>query len=161
MDKTGTTSVQQAFAREAAVLEAQCQLHFLHVFPDRKKFNGNHSPYLRPLFCKFPRARRRLSAMGLTDDEKIDGYNDNTTAALRREFEQKNAENILLSAEVISHFQPEDLQGLASWARGLAEKVTVVACVRHPEHALSSEIQQRLPGHSNAPIAHTSSQGTT
>ncbi|KZX51350.1 hypothetical protein A3709_11070 [Halioglobus sp. HI00S01] len=144
LDKTGTTNAQEAFAAKADALERQCNLHFPCTFTGRKKFSGNHSPYLRPLFCEFPRARRRLSGMGLHTEADIERYNRATLADLQQGFAATHADSVLFSAEVITHFQPEDLTGLAQWATQLAEKVTVIACVRHPEHALSSEIQQRL-----------------
>ncbi|QFU74714.1 hypothetical protein EY643_03045 [Halioglobus maricola] len=144
LDKTGTTSVQRAFAREAALLESNCDLHFPHIFPDRVHFDGNHSPYLRALFCEFPRARRRLAARGLTSEEEIAHYNRTTLKALHAGFTATSATRLLLSAEVVTHFQQEDLESLKLWCQELAENITVIACIRHPVHALASEMQQRL-----------------
>ncbi|MEM9255389.1 MAG: hypothetical protein AAGA91_08075 [Pseudomonadota bacterium] len=61
-----------------------------------------------------------------------------------RGFAKTSARNLLLSAEGIGHFEYELLVKLADWLSLHTEHVVIIACVRHPISALSSEIQQRL-----------------
>ena len=144
LDKTGTTSVQSELAARAALLESTLDIHFPTTFRQWPGFRGNHSNLLRPLFARDPRAARRLAARGLHNEEEVIAFNRQNLEDLNAGFARTRSNDLLLSAEVISHFKPVDLQGLAQWSHELAQRVVVIACIRHPVHALSSEIQQRL-----------------
>lgn len=144
LGKTGTTSIQQELASRAEPLASRCDLHFPTQLSHWKQFRGNHSNLLRARFAQAPRPRRRLATLGLRSDHDIDAYNAVNQRDLLAGFAASSARNLMLSAEVVSHFEPVDLGALASWCRELAGEVVVVACIRHPVHALASEIQQRL-----------------
>ncbi len=144
LGKTGTTSIQRELAENAAALDARCALHFPTQLSRWKQFRGNHSDLLRARFAAAPRARRRLATLGLYNDTDIAEYNATNERDLLTGFTASSARDLLLSAEVVAHFEPADLDALAQWCRSLASEVAVIACVRHPAHALSSEIQQRL-----------------
>jgi hypothetical protein len=144
LGKTGTTSVQRELAGKAGELESHCHLHFPTRLSQWKHFRGNHSDMLRALFAQAPRPRRRLATLGLNDDDDIAAYNARNQRDLVAGFAESTARDLLLSDEVVAHFEPVDLAALAEWCRGLAAQVVVLACIRHPVHALSSEIQQRL-----------------
>lgn len=144
LGKTGTTSIQLNLLEQADLLEKQHGLHFPRDLPTGTPFNGNHSMLLRALFSKSPRVRGRLSAIGLNSDQEIERFNQNNLEALERGFAASGASQALLSAESVGHFDEEDLKDLASWGRRIAREFKLVACIRNPVHALSSEIQQRL-----------------
>lgn len=144
LGKTGTTAIQRQLMASADMLEPDFGIHYPRHFPDSTRFTGNHSTVLRALFCKYPPAKRRLSAVGLHTDGEIAQYNKANRAAMHRAFQATTASQLLLSAESVSHFTTEDLADLAAWGQSLAHEVKLVACVRNPVHALPSEIQQRL-----------------
>ena len=144
LGKTGTTSIQRELAEKAARIESRCALHFPTALTHWKQFRGNHSDMLRAMFAQAPRPRRRLATLGLHNDDDIASYNTVNQSDLLAGFAACNAQDLLFSAEVVAHFEPVDLAALAEWCRGLATQVVVLACIRHPVHALSSEIQQRL-----------------
>ncbi|KAA1189184.1 hypothetical protein F0M18_16040 [Pseudohalioglobus sediminis] len=144
LGKTGTTSVQRDILANAGLLESRYDIHYPTRFPHERHFQGNHSILLRALFSGHPDVRQRLAARGMESDEQLAAYNKRTRACLEQGFRKSKATNLLLSAESVAHFYRPDMLELAEWLRGYAEEVRVVACVRHPVHALSSEIQQRL-----------------
>ena len=144
LGKTGTTSIQLDLWRMADQLDAGCGLHFPCALPEKTPFRGNHSMLLRAMFCNELRARKRLSSIGLHNDEQISAFNAANQRALELGFARTSAPQALLSAESIGHFSEDDLNDLARWAQDIGREVKLLACIRHPVHALSSEIQQRL-----------------
>jgi len=144
LGKTGTTSVQRDILANARVLESQHDIHYPRYFPHERHFEGNHSILLRALYSSHPDVRQRLAARGMETAEQLADYNRQTLSCLESSFRKTSANNLLLSAESVAHFYRPDMLELAEWLRGYAEEIVVVACVRHPVHALSSEIQQRL-----------------
>ena len=144
LGKTGTTSIQQDILARAVELESRHDIHYPTDFPHERHFRGNHSMLLRALFSSQENVRQRLAAKGLVSDESIDTYNKQTLQRLEKGFAASNASRLLLSAEGVGHFSREDMLKLAQWLQTYADNIKVVACLRHPAHALSSEIQQRL-----------------
>lgn len=144
LGKTGTTSIQQQLLQHADLLESRYDLHFPRRFPHEHRFEGNHSLLLRALYPDSDAARRRLAGLGLTSRSAIEDYNRKTIAQLEAGFAGTTASRLLLSAEGLGHFSADDLGAVAEWVAGIAEEVKVIACLRHPIDALSSEIQQRL-----------------
>lgn len=144
LGKTGTTSIQADLLREGRVLESKFDLHFPRSFPQLPNFDGNHSIPLRAIYHEHPDVRKRLAAQGLQTQAQIDAYNADTLRGLQQGFEKSSASQLLLSAEGVGHFRKPDLIALSEWLRSLSEQVVVIACLRHPAAALSSEIQQRL-----------------
>ena len=78
LGKTGTTSIQADLLAEADVLESAYDLHFPRAFPPSRKFNGNHSFFLRALFQQDPETNARLAAHGLTTRALVEAYNKET-----------------------------------------------------------------------------------
>lgn len=144
LGKTGTTSIQGDILRHVRWLESSCDLHYPVDFPHERQFRGNHSLPLRVMFSSQEAVRRRLAARGLVGEEAIADYNRQTRSCLEKSFAGSNASRLLLSAEGVGHFSRQDMQSLAQWLQGYADEIRVVACLLHPAHALSSEIQQRL-----------------
>ncbi len=144
LGKTGTTSVQADLLAKSAELEARHDLLYPSHFPHEPHFLGNHSRLLRTQFADSETVRRRLAARGLVTDQSIATYNRKTLECLQACFAASKATRLLLSAETVGHFAGDDMLGLAELLRGYAEEIRVIACLRHPAHALSSEIQQRL-----------------
>ena len=144
LGKTGTTSVQRDILANAKLLESKHDIFYPTHFPHERHFHGNHSILLRALYSSHADVRARLVARGLESAEQLAAYNKQTLACLERGFAQTGAANLMLSAESVAHFYRPDMLELAQWLSGYADEIIVLACVRHPVHALSSEIQQRL-----------------
>lgn len=144
LGKTGTTSVQKDILANAALLESRHDIHYPTVFPHERHFEGNHSILLRTLYSTHPDVRKRLAALGMETEQFLANYNRQTLASLQRSFDKSSASCLMLSAESVAHFYRPDMLELAQWLNGLADEIIVIACVRHPVHALSSELQQRL-----------------
>ncbi len=144
LSKTGTTSIQRDILENAPLLEERFDIHYPREFPESPPFNGNHSRVLRALFCEHPDAQRRLPTIGIHSDEELRAYQRGCREKLEEGFAGSGASTLLLSAESVCNFSDCDMAALAQWTACLAESVRVIACVRHPVHALSSEIQQRL-----------------
>lgn len=144
LSKTGSTSIQRNIFERAALLESRYDIHFPVDLPGDPPFNGNHSKMLRALFSGHPEAQRRLPTIGIHSAAELRDYTAACRQRLERSFAASEAGSLLLSAESVCNFKPCDLASLSQWASSLADRVRVIACVRHPVHALSSEIQQRL-----------------
>lgn len=144
LGKTGSTSIQQDLLAGADLLESKYDLHLPRNFTHTRQHRGNHSMLLRSLFSDDPEVRKRLAAQGLSSTTAIEQYNQKTLSQLHAGFASSNASNLLLTAEGVGHFKKPQLEELAHWLKELAGEIKIVACVRHPVHALSSEIQQRL-----------------
>ena len=144
LGKTGTTTIQQDILANAELLETKYDVHYPRRFSHADRYEGNHSVLLRALFSNAPAVRQRLSEIGIPDQQAIDKFNKLTTNRLLRSFEKTSADQLLLSAESVGHFRQAQMTELFNWLNELSESITVVACLRHPVHALSSEIQQRL-----------------
>lgn len=144
LGKTGTSAVQAQLLQHAGRLEREQDMHFPRLLDSSGPFDGNHSQYLNAMF---------VDETGLGRSHKVAGFKSRETlalhaAGLRRQFEQgfaaSGASQLLLSAEVIGHFSQSRLLLLAGWLQQFAREVEIIACIRHPLDALSSEIQQRL-----------------
>lgn len=144
LGKTGTTTIQKDLLANAELLESRYGLHYPRGFSHAKRHEGNHSILLRALFSDTPEVQGRLVAMGLATPQTVDKFNDKTLAQLKRGFESTTASDLLISAEGVGHFRRPQMDDLAAWLSEISESIIVVACVRHPLQALSSEIQQRL-----------------
>jgi len=144
LSKTGTTSIQRVLLDNAALLESQHGIHYPRGFPENPPFRGNHSRFVRALFCAHPEAQRRLPTIGIHSNAELQNYTGTCLQQLAAGFAATTAQDLLISAESVCNFKDVDARALAEWCRGIAESVKVIACVRHPEHALASEIQQRL-----------------
>lgn len=144
LGKTGSSAIQQALLRHADDLESNNGVLVPRGIDDPRPFAGNHSVYLRSLCSERPHELRVNIAAGLGDAKQL----QRVDAALRQQYESifssSSAKTLLLSAEGIGHFDRASTQTLARWLQGLGTKVEVIACVRHPRHALAAEIQQRL-----------------
>lgn len=144
LGKTGTTAIQHALLREAGRLETDFDIHYPVDFDDSRKFDGNHTLFLRSLFQ--PRADKKRSSIvaGLGDPEALARSNDQLMGQFQSGFDQSKAHTLLLSAEGVGHFSPESLARLKSWLDELTDCVRVVVCLRHPRHALAGAMQQRI-----------------
>lgn len=144
LGKTGSSAIQQALQRHADYLEAQVDVLVPRSFDDPRPFAGNHSIYLRSLSSDRPHELRVNRAAGLEDQGSVQKADD----ALRNQydaiFSSSEAKTLVLSAEGVGHFDDASTLRLAHWLHTLSSRIEVVACVRHPRHALAAEIQQRL-----------------
>lgn len=144
LGKTGSTAIQQGLLRHANDLECDCDALFPSVFDDPRPFAGNHSVYLRSLSSDAPQELRVNIAAGLDSKELVRRADEELLAQYQQNFSSSNASTLILSAESVGHFDTASTHNLARWLFSLTQCVEIVACIRHPRHALAAEIQQRL-----------------
>ena len=144
LGKTGTTAIQHTLLEGAARLESELDIHYPVEFDDPRPFGGNHTLYLRSLFQPDGETRRPNIIAGLGTPEALARANENLRRQFQAGFDKSNASRLLLSAEGIGHFSPASLANLKRWLDEITDDVKVIACLRHPRHALASETQQRL-----------------
>ena len=144
LGKTGTSTIQRQLLNQVKNLELNFNLHFPHKFSDPRPFDGNHTLFLTSAFGQSPEKLKANVVAGFGTLAKLADANRRINQQFEQGFGHSTAQNLLLSAEGIGHFDKDSLTRLADWLNGLAAEVTVVACLRHPLNALSSTIQQRL-----------------
>lgn len=144
LGKTGTTAIQQTLLAGADRLEQHHDIHFPVKFDDPRPFGGNHTLFLRSLFQPGAETRRPNIVAGLGSAEALAQANANLRTQFQAGFDNSNASRLLLSAEGVGHFTEASLANLMGWLCELSDSIRVIACLRHPRHALASEIQQRL-----------------
>lgn len=144
MGKTGTSAIQRALLRRTSQLELDCRMLFPRVDDDPRPFHGNHSLVLRSMSSERPESLRFNIAAGLGSAEAVRSADDAVRAGFQRQFEATDATTLLLSAEGIGHFDDEGVNRLAAWLLPLGKEIRLLAWIRHPQHALAAEIQQRV-----------------
>ncbi|MEP5567048.1 MAG: hypothetical protein ABJN62_04375 [Halioglobus sp.] len=146
MGKTGSTSIQQVFWANAERLESNHGIHYpkVSVHPNPRGQLGNHS---EPLLCMFhpnPESLRRNILIGNDTAAKAQNFASELRASFELGFQKSNARELLLSAEGIPTYTARAVWNLAKWLSHWCEEIRLVACLRHPADALSSQIQQRV-----------------
>jgi len=144
LGKTGSNSIQSELIYSAVEIESRFDLLIPNGFSDHRPFGGNHSLFLSSLFGSSPERQRPNIIHGLNTKTLIEASNTRLLADYDRCFSESGASKLLLSAEGVGHFGEGRTRRLADWLFSLADEIKVIACIRHPGSALSSEIQQRL-----------------
>jgi hypothetical protein len=144
LGKTGSSSIQRFLLDHAAELENTHNIHYPDLGGVDHRFAGNHSRYLRVLFGSEEETRKVDLLSGRNTREQAQQYRQEVQDNLDSGFEASSAEMLLLSAEGAAHLYRPALASLSRWLQQLGEEITLIACIRHPLGALSSEIQQRL-----------------
>jgi hypothetical protein len=146
MGKTGSTTVQQVYWAKTALLETRHAIHY----PVRPVVNsavgkrGNHSQQIVSMFHPRPETIQSniLSGRGRADQARA--FAQKLQSDFEQGFKNTDARDLLLSAEGIPTLTNEAVAAFANWLKQWCEEVHIVACLRHPADALSSQIQQRL-----------------
>ena len=146
LGKTGSTTIQNALLAHAQELDASFSTYFPTDFSDPRAFAGNHSLFLRSMFAEAPEELQFNKVVGLDSRERALAADKSLLRQYQAGFESTSAKTLLLSAEGIGHFDGASLQRLARWLDSVAGSIEVIACIRHPRHALAAEIQQRVKG---------------
>ena len=144
LGKTGTSTIQSYLATNAVRIKRDYDIHFPHVFDLAGPFDGNHSQLLRTISRSEVEhssthtyfAGTKVNGMALGAEEVRSKFDSG--------FSDSKATQLLISAEAVGHFNARQLLLLSSWLCEYSDSVVVIACIRHPVAALSSEIQQRL-----------------
>ena len=144
LGKTGTSAIQQTLERRAGELEQACNTLFPLIEDDPRRFAGNHSMLLRSVCSEQPETLRFNIAAGLASREAATAADQRVMQSWEHRFEVTKADTLLLSAEGVGHFDDAAVTRLGQWLAPLARRIRVLAWVRHPQHSLSAEIQQRL-----------------
>ena len=144
LGKTGTSTIQSYLAANAVRIEREYDIHFPHVFDLAAPFAGNHSELLRTIATS---EVEPLNTHTLPTSFAVNGAGpsaEEVRLQFERGFSDSQASQLLISAEAVGHFDSTKMMLLASWLGKYSDSVEVIACIRHPAAALSSEIQQRL-----------------
>lgn len=144
LGKTGSTAIQKYLLRHADRLEQMGFLYPRSFCRGTERFQGNHSPYLSAMFESSRAAGKRPRQVRISRTVTRNTSVESLFRGFRAELEASTADNLILSAEGIGHFSPKQLEALFAWLGMFSRDIRVIACLRHPCSALSSEIQQRL-----------------
>lgn len=141
--KTGTTSIQSMLASRAQELVAR-GIHYPVSLANVPDFRGNHSRILRHMFDSTPEKSVSNILAGRSSRDAAGHWSRHLRGALEANLEAATAPRLLLSAEGVMNLRRADFIALIDWLSELGDEVKVIACVRHPLSALSSEMQQQL-----------------
>ena len=144
LGKTGTSTIQSYLAANAVRIEREYDIHFPHVFDLAGPFDGNHSQLLRTICRNEVEHSSTHTYFAATKVNGIALGAEEVRSQFESGFSDSQASQLLISAEAVGHFDSTKMMLLASWLGKYSDSVEVIACIRHPAAALSSEIQQRL-----------------
>lgn len=144
LGKTGSSSLQAYFMQQATALERDYGIRYPDFSLVEPGFDGNHSRYLQLLFASPDDLGPVFALRGLDSDAARQRYRERAREAWDSALDTASAPRLLLSAESLGHNRREFLEALRDQLQLLSDRVTLIACVRHPYSALSSEIQQRV-----------------
>ena len=144
LGKTGSSAIQHQLYQHADLLELEHDIHFPRALDETWKFDGNHSRFLGAMFVDENGLNRAHVVAGFHSPKELANYASTVRSNFEKGFATSTARQLLISAEGIGHFSKPRLRMLAQWLRQFSEEIVIVACLRHPVDALSSEIQQRL-----------------
>ena len=144
LGKTGTSTIQSYLAANAVRIEREYDIHFPHVFDLAGPFDGNHSQLLRTICRSEVEHSSTHTYFAATKVNGIALGAEEVRSQFESGFSDSEATQLLVSAEAVGHFDARQMMLLSSWLCEYSDSVVVIACIRHPAAALSSEIQQRL-----------------
>ena len=135
MSKTGTSSIQQTFAR----------LNHPDIFYPE---GGNHSSLTALLFMKDPMKFAGFRSRGLTSKELMELREERKRYLLKniRKRRRKHATHFVLSSEHISSLAQGKMVKLRKFIERRFDEYEVVVYVRPPMGYMTSAFQQRLKG---------------
>lgn len=135
LHKTGTTTIQRALYENRQVLNNGGFNYALPV--------ANHSEALVNMFASHP-VEYHLNIQNRRGQKEIREH----AAGMFEHFSDVNAgwEGIILSGEVLSQFDLDELHRLKEYLDQFITEYIVVACVRHPIDLGKSLFQQRVKG---------------
>lgn len=139
LHKTGTTSVQENCARHAELLQEHGIVYPSFSFRERRI--NNHSDPLAGVFSSRPLAYGMVRRQGVEDDPSvaISAFTEQLEAILA----EPRGETLVLSAEMVADFNPDDIGALKKRLLQSTDRLQVIAYVRSPQSSLASILQQR------------------
>ncbi len=143
MGKTGTSSIQYNLLNNVEALE-KLGIYFPVINDDPRPFNGNHSIVMTSLFSDRALSLADNIKVGFNTEEKLHDSNQRVLKNIYEGFTETSAEKLLISAEAATHFDNKTISKMSIWLQEYCEKLMIIACLRHPEDALASEIQQQI-----------------
>lgn len=144
LGKTGSSSLQTYLQSQAATLEKEHGILYPDFSTVERRFDGNHSRYLQLLFADDEYLQPVFALRGHNSVEAQQRYRALARADWDRALQDSPARRLLLSAESLGHDRRPYLEALRDQLQSLGDRITVIACIRHPYSALASEIQQRV-----------------
>ena len=140
MSKTGSSSIQQTFARVTNRQFTENPPNIL--YPGG---GGNHSFLTALLFMKDPLRNPGFKARGLTADD-IEVMKKEKKAELISQMKASNAETFVMSSELLSSFTAGRVKKMKMFMDRHFEDTQILAYVRPPVGYMTSVFQQRLKG---------------
>jgi hypothetical protein len=141
LHKTGTTSIQQTFARHRDMLRAEHGL----IYPS---VSSNHSVPLFSMFCDRPAAYIWNMLAGVTSDEAVARRNaefaDNLARDLAGDERAGGGRTLVLSGEDLGLLTREGVQRFKRWLFPHAKAIRILAYVREPVAWATSHAQQQV-----------------
>lgn len=135
MHKTGSTSIQKAFARDLD----DPRFHYINLG------EPNQSRYLITLFTDRPHLHHTHIALGVVESD-IPLLREKTEAEFLRELRNAEGRKAILSAEVIGILPLIVLKRLYAFLSRHARRIRAVGYVRSPRGYVESLFQQRVKG---------------
>lgn len=136
LDKTGTTSIQNAFYSNRESLLVEEGFLYPSLMP-------NLSTPLLTIFKHNPHEHRANKMAGLPYEE-VEKRQQNYLKSLEAEISSCDWSTLLLSAEGLSSLRESEVAKLGEWGEQYSENWTVLVCVRHPVTWGCSVVQERL-----------------
>ena len=136
LHKTGTTSIQQTFARYRTLLRDGFGL----IYPS---VANNHSVPLFSMFCDDPADYSWNKAAGATGMAAILERNEGFALSLAEDL-AGNAHTLLLSGEDLGLLSPAGVRRFQQWLAPHTRQVKILAYVREPVAWATSQAQQQV-----------------
>ena len=143
LHKTGTTSIQQTCAQNRGPLDAAGMYFPLlrTTMGSAEILDANHSRLLRRMF------RQRLNTgIGASLAGSPNRLQSETRALFEKTTGHVGDRTLLLTAEAVSNFDPDELRELKDWFASRHFSTRVLLCVRQPSSWLNSMVAQRSAG---------------
>ena len=143
LGKTGTSSIQSNLLKNFETLE-NMGFHFPIIDKDPRPFNGNHSIIMTSIFSDNAIYLASNINTGFNTREKLNTSNKKVLTKIYDGFSKTKSDKLIISAEAATHFDNKTVSKMSLWLKEYCDNIKIVACLRHPEDALASEIQQQI-----------------
>ncbi|MGQ7791118.1 hypothetical protein ACUN0C_01775 [Faunimonas sp. B44] len=139
INKTGSTSIQDALSGNAETLLAEAGIQYAGNF-------ANHSVPLYTMFSEHALSYHANVRRGVTSGERLRALRAELFDSYEAILAEPKAGTLLLSGEDLSLLSEAAVSRLKVWLTPKASEVKVIAYLRHPRSWSSSEAAQRIKG---------------
>ena len=139
INKTGSTSIQDALSENAEALRAEADIQYAGNF-------ANHSVPLYTMFSERALSYHANVRRGVTSGERLQALRTELFESYEAVLAEPKAGTLLLSGEDLSLLSEAAVSRLKAWLSPRASEFRVIAYLRHPRPWSSSEAAQRIKG---------------